>query len=118
MSGDQTAMFVAKLADMGDLTFYSQLGVPLLSARTPDHYWHRCAWGSTDTYRADGILYDARPGVLPWAVAKRIPDFAALPAVRAGQVGTWQADLPPSYEAYAKTMDELAVTITSWRKVT
>ena len=118
LSGDQNAMFVAKLDDMGDLRFYRQLGVPLVSARTPDHYWDKCGWNGADMYPADGILYDARPGVLPLAAAKRIAEFEALPAVRTNQVDAWQADLPPSYEAYAKTMDELATMIASWRRVT
>ena len=58
-------------------------------------------------------------------VEKRVPDpsqlptsFAALPAVRAGQVGPWRADQPAAYPAYAQTMNELAATIAGWTKVT
>ena len=96
VSGDQTTMYIAKLADMGDLLFYSHLGVPLVPARTPDHYWCSCGWGGADAHHADAILYDARAGALPLAAAKRIPEFVSLPAIRTDQVGAWQADLPPS----------------------
>jgi iron complex transport system substrate-binding protein len=118
ISGDQSTMYVAKVAaGSGDLAFYRHLGVPLVSAKTSDMYWDRFSWNHADKYPADGILYDARAGVLPLADAKKIPAFAALPAVRANQVGAWRADPAPSYQAYTQTMNELAATIASWRRV-
>jgi iron complex transport system substrate-binding protein len=118
VAGDQSTMYVAKIAgDSGDLAFYRQRGVPLVSAETSDRYWDRLSWNHAGKYPADGILYDARPGNLPLADAKKIPGFAALPAVRANQVGAWRADPPPSYQSYTRTMDELAATIASWHPV-
>jgi iron complex transport system substrate-binding protein len=95
-----------------------QLGVPLVSARTSDPYWDRVSWEQVDKYPADGILYDARVVTLPLSTARAIPTFAALPAVRANQIGRWRADPPPSYQTYTSVMNELATTITGWRKVT
>jgi iron complex transport system substrate-binding protein len=118
ISGDQSTMFVAKLVDSGDLTFYKRHGVPLVSARTPDAYWDRFGWEHAGKYPADGILYDARAISLPVGRAKAIPAFAALPAVRAHQVGRWFVDPPPSYPAYAAAMDDMATTIADWRRVT
>jgi iron complex transport system substrate-binding protein len=118
ISGEQSTVYVSKVSDAGDLAFYRHRGVPVVSARSPTPYWDRLDWNHVDKYPADGILYDARPYALPLAAAKRIRDFAALPAVRANQIGAWKADPPPSYQAYARTMNDLAATIASWRPVT
>jgi iron complex transport system substrate-binding protein len=118
VSADQDTMFVAKVAGSGDLTFYDRRGVPLVSAETSARYWDELRWEQAGKYPADGILYDGRTISLPLASAKAIPAFAALPAARANQIGTWRADLPPSYQAYVAAMNELATTIEGWRKVT
>jgi iron-desferrioxamine transport system substrate-binding protein len=118
ISADQNSIYVAKVVDSGDLTFYADRGVPLVSAKTSDPYWDTIPWKEAGKYPADGILYDMRQTVFPLSVAKTIRPFAELPAVEAHQVGAWRADPPPSYQAYASRMDELAKTIASWRKVT
>jgi iron complex transport system substrate-binding protein len=118
VSGDQSTMFVAKVAGSSDLSLYARRGVPLVSAETSAPYWDELRWEQAGKYPADGILYDGRTISLPVASAKKIPAFAALPAVRANQIGPWRADLAPSYEAYTGAMIELATTIAGWRKVT
>jgi iron complex transport system substrate-binding protein len=118
VSGEQSTMYVGKLADMGDLRFYRNHGVPLVSAHTSDPYWDRFNWDQAAKYPADGILYDSRAYALPLRQAKKIPAFAALPAVRANQVGGWLTDPPPSYQAYTEVMNDLATMIADWRKVT
>jgi iron complex transport system substrate-binding protein len=118
VSGDQSTMYVAKLVDLGDLSFYRRRGLPLVSAETSEPYWDRFSWDHAAKYPADGILYDARRLFLPLRQAKEIPAFAALPAVRANQIAGWQVDPPPSYQAYAEAMNDLATTIAGWRRVT
>jgi iron complex transport system substrate-binding protein len=115
VSADQRTLYVSKLS--GDLAFYAQRGVPLVSARSSDPYWDSVPWKDAGKYPADGILYDARSDVLPLADAKGIPEFRALRAVRANQIGAWRADPPPSYQRYTATMNDLAQTIAGWRKV-
>jgi iron complex transport system substrate-binding protein len=117
VSGDQTTMYVAKLVDYGDLSFYRRRGVPLVSAKTSDAYWDRFGWDHAAKYPADGILYDARPDVFPLREAEKIPAFAALPAVRAGQIGAWHNNAPPSYQGYSEAMNDLATTIAGWRRL-
>jgi iron-desferrioxamine transport system substrate-binding protein len=118
VSANQSTMYVAKVADSTDLAFYKRRGVPLVSAETSDAYWDRLSWRQAAKYPADGILYDSRVIVLPLSQAKQIPAFAALPAVKANQVGRWRAEVPASYPAYAEAMDELAATIAGWDKIT
>jgi iron complex transport system substrate-binding protein len=118
VSADQSTMFVAKVVDDGDLMFFRQRGVPLVSAETSEAYWDRIGWTHAGKYPADGILYDRRVLSLPLRQAKDIPAFAALPAVQANQIGWWQVDPPPSYQAYTEAMKDLATTIAGWHKVT
>jgi hypothetical protein len=92
--------------------------VPLVSAETSDAYWDRLRWDHAAKYPADGLLFDARPISLPLSQAKAIPAFAALPAVQADQVARWRTDPPPSYQAYAEAMNDLATAIAGWRRVT
>jgi iron complex transport system substrate-binding protein len=117
VSGDESTMYVAKLADFGDLGFYRRRGVPLVSAETSHAYWDRFAWGHAAKYPADGILYDARSIFLPFKAAKAIPAFAALPAVRANQIARWHVDPPPSYQTYIKEMKDLATAIAGWHRL-
>jgi iron complex transport system substrate-binding protein len=118
VSGTQTTMFVAKLADDGDLAFYRRRGVPLVSAKTSKPYWDSLKWDHAAKYPADGILYDTRSTAFSLTQAKEIPGFAALPAVRANQIGGWHGNVPPSYQAYTDAMHDLARTIAAWRKIT
>jgi iron complex transport system substrate-binding protein len=118
VSGDQSTMYVAKLVDSGDLSFFRRRGVPLVSAQTSDAYWDRFGWDHAAKYPADGILYDARTTLLPLRQAKQIPAFAALPAVRANQIARWHVNPPPSYQAYTEAMNDLATTIAGWRRLT
>lgn len=118
VSGDQSTMYVSTVVNSADLVFFRHRGVPVVAAQSSDTYWDGFSWSHADKYPADGILFDDRPGVLPLAAAKKIPSFAALPAVRANQIGSWRTNPPASYQAYTQTMNELAATITSWRRVT
>ncbi|HEX8856647.1 MAG TPA: hypothetical protein VF752_13705 [Thermoleophilaceae bacterium] len=118
ISGDQSTMYVAKVVDSGELAFYRSRGVPLISAETSEAYWDRFSWDHAAKYPADGILYDARSLFLPLRQAKQIPAFAALPAVRANQLGRWLVDTPPSYQAYTAAMDDLAAKIAGWHRIT
>ena len=49
--------------------------------------------------------------------AKSISAFAELPAVRANQIGVWQADTPPLYQTYPRKMNDLAKAVANWREV-
>ena len=118
VSGDQSTMYLAKVVDFGDLTFYKRRGVPLVSAETSGAYWDRFGWDHAAKYPADGILYDARSIFLPLRQAKEIRAFAALPAVRANQIAGWHATPPPSYQAYTVAMNDLATAIAGWRRLT
>jgi iron complex transport system substrate-binding protein len=118
VSGEESTMYVAKLIDFGDLSFYRRRGVPLVSAETSEPYWDTFGWVHAAKYPADGILYDARSIFLPLRQAKEIPAFAALPAVRANQIAEWQVGPPPSYQAYTVAMNHLATTLAGWRRLT
>jgi len=117
VSGDESAMYVAKTADFGELSYYEHLGLPLVSARSRAPYWDAFPWADADRYPADGILYDARLVFLPLRDAREIRAFAALPAVKANQIAAWEVGPPPSYQAYARAMDNLAIALAGWRRL-
>jgi hypothetical protein len=48
------ALFVSKLN--GDLAFYTQRGVPLVGAKSPDPYWDTLPWKKAGKSPADAIL--------------------------------------------------------------
>jgi iron complex transport system substrate-binding protein len=117
VSGSQQFFYVAKPVDNGDLNFYKHRGLPLVAPTTSAPYWDSLSWEQAGKYQADGIIYDARPFALPLADAKKIPTFAALPAVQAGQVGPWRVGPAPTYQAYSTVMNELAKTVRSWHRL-
>lgn len=89
VSGNQSSMYVSTVVNSADLVFYKQLGVPLVAVQSPDSYWRSLGWSDAGKYPADGILLDDRPGVLPLAAVKKIPGFAALPAVVSNGTPRW-----------------------------
>jgi iron-desferrioxamine transport system substrate-binding protein len=117
VSGSQQNFYVAKPVDNGDLNFYKHRGVPIVTPTTSAPYWDTLSWEQAGKYQADGIIYDARPFAMPLADAKKIPTFAALPAVQAGQIGAWHVGPPPTYKAYAAVMNELVKTFSGWRRL-
>jgi iron complex transport system substrate-binding protein len=117
VSGNQQFMYVAKPVDNGDLNFYKHRGVPIVAPSTSDPYWDALSWEQAGKYQADAILYDTRPFAMPLADVKKIPTFAALPAVQAGQIGAWHVGPPPTYQAYTSVMNALARSINGWRRL-
>ncbi len=84
--------------------------------RRPRHgdrpaYYETLSWEQAGRYQADLILHDTRPFILQ-------PDqltWAALPAVRAGQVGRWSAEARLSAQGFAAVLEDLAATVTPAR---
>jgi iron complex transport system substrate-binding protein len=114
VSGSQQYFYVAKPIDNGDLEYYKNRGLPLVVPTTTAPYWDALSWEQAGKYPADGILYDARPYALPLSQAEQIPTFASLPAVKAGQVGAWNATPAPTYQTLAYDINQLVKTISGW----
>ncbi|KNB49793.1 ABC transporter substrate-binding protein [Streptomyces caatingaensis] len=98
---------------IGDL---ESLGV---SARVPDRgesvFMEKVSWENADRRPADLILLDVRTSSLQRDQLRANRVWRALPAVRAGQTGTWNPEPVLSYRAMTGVYDELARTLAGAR---
>jgi iron complex transport system substrate-binding protein len=109
---DTDGLYIAKPADFPDLLEFQRLGIGVIEPEGSDSFWVRLSWEVADTYPADLILHDVRSFSLqPDVLAKDQPTWAALPAVEAGQVGTWSAEAILSYQGLTTVFDDLRTTI-------
>lgn len=110
-------LYIAQPRDHADLWYWRSLGVNIVVPAVKDAYWEVAGFENVGKYPADVVLYDSRSFALSRADLMKIPTFAALPAVRAGQLAAWQATPPIDYATYAKNMVSLAGTIRNARKI-
>lgn len=84
------ALYVAYMPDHPDITYWSGLGLGIVSPERPTEseggFWEVLSWENADKYAADVI---------------------GLPAVKAGQVYPWHAAERYSHLGYAQVMEEL-----------
>ena len=100
---DTEALYIAKPVDFPDLLEFQQLGVDLVEPGGADPYWEPLSWEQANRYPADLILHDIRSYSLqPDQLEAEQPIWAALPAVRAGQVAGWSAETVLSYQGFAR----------------
>jgi iron complex transport system substrate-binding protein len=104
-----------------DLSHYLAQGVPLTVPEKPDSegaWWESLSWENVGKYPLDVILYDARTQALPPAeLLKTQPAWAALPAVKAGQVIDWYSEAQYSYQGYTPQLTNLAAKLATFKKV-
>jgi iron complex transport system substrate-binding protein len=106
-------LYVAKPADFPDLLEFRELGVDVVEPDGPDDYWAQLSWEQADRYPADVIIHDIRSYSLQPDALAEFPTWAALPAVRAGQVGAWSAETVLSYQGFTTAFRDLADLIQS-----
>ena len=94
---------------MTDLLEFRRLGLDLVQPQEPNGVWESLSWEQATRYPADLVLADNRANVLTPAQLNEIPTWRELPAVRAGQVGPWQAEARLTFDGFAGILDELAV---------
>ena len=73
------------------------------------------SWKQAGRYPADLILHDTRAFSLQPGQLSTYPTWAALPAVRAGQVGSWSAETRLSAQGFAAAVEDLAATVAAAR---
>jgi iron complex transport system substrate-binding protein len=64
---------------------------------------------------ADLILHDTRAFSLQPDRLATFPTWTTLPAVRAGKVGRWSAEVRLSAQGYATALEDLATTVAAAR---
>ncbi|GGM54167.1 ABC transporter substrate-binding protein [Dactylosporangium sucinum] len=101
-----------------DLSYYQELGVEVI---VPDNvtggFFENLSWETVDKYKADVILLDSRTSALQPKDLTAKPTWAALPAVKAGQVVPWQSEPRFSHAGCAGPLEALGKALAAARKV-
>jgi iron complex transport system substrate-binding protein len=113
---DTDGFYVAKTKDFPDLLAYAGLGLGIVEAAGPDSYFQKLSWEEADRYPADVIFHDERPTSLqPAVLDEKYPTWRELPAVKAGQVGRWNAETVYSPRGLADAITAMTATLSSAR---
>jgi iron complex transport system substrate-binding protein len=113
LTGDPTtnAYFVSPEA-AGDLMYYKSLGVDIVVPENPSpenlNVFEAASWEQVGKYPADVILFDSRFDV---TTLDSDALWSALPAVQAGQVGTWDSVFPLSWQGLTGALENLTSTL-------
>ena len=111
VTGADDTYYVGNAMAAGDLIYFTQLGVNIPQTDETVDYWESDSWEETDRYPTDVIQIDRRAAWLTLDQMLQRPTFALLPAVVAGQVGTWDVEYVNSYQGFTPVLDRLAETI-------
>ncbi|MFC5720414.1 ABC transporter substrate-binding protein [Streptomyces gamaensis] len=118
-SGSADLFYVSNPEVNTDLMYFRELGVDLIVPDSPDKggYFESLSWENSGKYRADLILLDNRTTALqPKDLASK-PGWAGLPAVKAGQVTTWDAVPRFSWAGSAPLLENLAKAVQGAKKL-
>jgi iron complex transport system substrate-binding protein len=111
IGGRAQTLAIAKPSGYSDLTYLRELGMDLVEPGGSDPYWEFLSWEQAAKCPADLILTDSRSSSLSQEQLAQIPTWSQLPAVKAGQMGTWQLEPVYSYQGFATVLDDLTATI-------
>ena len=118
-SAQEDTFFVSNPKENADLIYFAELGVDLVVPDKLDEggYFESLSWENSDKYEADVIILDDRSVSLqPGDLAKKA-GWRDLPAVKAGQLGTWEAIPRMSWAGVAPSLEELTTSIRDAKKV-
>ncbi|MET7403219.1 ABC transporter substrate-binding protein [Dactylosporangium sp. NPDC005572] len=119
MSPGKDSLYVAYPKYLPELTTLKKQGLDVMDPIKPDEtVFTQYSWEKAPDFSdADVILVDARTYEASKADLAKIPVWAHLPAVQAGQVYPWYAAAPYSYASYAKVYGELAGDLKNAKKL-
>jgi iron complex transport system substrate-binding protein len=106
---------IARPSQFPDLLTFRGLGLDLVEPAGGEQYYETLSWEEAGRYPADLILHDTRAFSLQPGQLAAYPTWAALPAVRAGQVGRWSAEARLSAQGFATVLEDLSATVTAAR---
>ncbi|MEU2239084.1 ABC transporter substrate-binding protein [Streptomyces sp. NPDC033754] len=118
-SGSPDLFYVSTPVRPTDTLFFKELGVNLVVPTKLDQggWFEGLSWENVDKYQADVIMLDNRTGTLQPEQLKAKPTWAALPAVKAGQVVPRVTEPVYSYAKCAPLLEDLAKALENAKKV-
>jgi iron complex transport system substrate-binding protein len=112
---DEGGLSIARPSEFPDLLSFRALGLDLVEPEGGDQYYETLSWEQAGRYPADLILHDTRAFSLQPDQLTAFPTWTALPAVQAGQVGRWSAEVRLSAQGYATALEDVAATVSAAR---
>jgi iron complex transport system substrate-binding protein len=112
---EPAGLSIARPGRFPDLIGFRALGLDLVEPAGDGQYYETLSWEQAGRYPADLILHDTRAFSLRPDQLAAYPTWEALPAVRAGQVGRWSAEVRLSAQGYAAALEDLAATVRAAR---
>ncbi|MFF9144156.1 ABC transporter substrate-binding protein [Streptomyces sp. NPDC014861] len=118
-SGAPDTFYVSTPVRPTDTLFFQELGLNIIVPKKldPSGWFELLSWENVDAYKADVILLDNRTGTLQPEQLKAKPTWAALPAVKAGQVFPRVTEPVYSYAKCAPLLEDLATALENAKKV-
>lgn len=111
-SPSSTGISVAAPSEFGELADFAGWGLNLVTPTTDaNSSYQTLSWENAQLHPADLILLDDRWGDRTAEDLAAQPLAQRIPAVAAGQLGTWPAGWIRSYRAYAVELDKLSTLI-------
>ncbi|MBC7630665.1 ABC transporter substrate-binding protein [Aeromicrobium sp.] len=104
-------LYVSDPSKSPDLSYYvNELKLPIVQPKgvKAADYFETLSWEKADKYRGDIALYDARVGEAGLKIFDAQPTWKTVPAGKEAAYVPWQSVAPPSFDAYAKIMNEIA----------
>jgi iron complex transport system substrate-binding protein len=112
---DPEGLSVARPSEFPDLLNFRALGLDLVEPEGGEQYYETLSWEQAGRYPADLVLHDIRAHSLQPDQLAAYPTWTALPAVQAGQVGRWSAEVRLSAPGYATVLEDLTATVAGAR---
>ncbi|NUR91471.1 MAG: ABC transporter substrate-binding protein, partial [Nonomuraea sp.] len=94
-----------------DQKYLRGLGLDIVVPEKSENYYETLSWENVDKYAADAIFVDARAQSMKLSEIAKKPTWAKLPAVRAGRVYPWRAEMRFSPQGYAGMLAELSANL-------
>lgn len=118
-SADPNLFYASNPAMSADLLYLQSLGVEFVVPDKPDApgFFESLSWENADKYAADVLFLDDRSSQLQPADLATKPTWAALPAVKAGQITPWSAEPRYSYAGCAPLLESVAAAVRNAKKV-
>ncbi|MEV0452173.1 ABC transporter substrate-binding protein [Streptomyces sp. NPDC050600] len=118
-SGSPDLFYVSTPVRPTDTLFFKELGVNIVTPTKLDQagWFEGLSWENVDKYKADIIMLDNRTSALQPEALKAKPTWAALPAVKAGQVIPRVTEPIYSYAKCAPLLEDLAKALENAKKV-
>lgn len=120
MYADPTELYIAYPPIWADLAMYQALGMDIIVPdNVPDgDYWESLSTEQAARYISDLIFQSSRTGTLSPEELAAHPTYGALPAVKAGQVITWNQDFIQSYQGLTSALGTMIEALETAEKVT